>query len=735
MSADSRDWVNQKIASGRYQITAKLGEGGMGFVYRAMDKNIDAEVVIKVPRQKMLKDPEFRERFSREIRSLVKLRHPNIVKISDVGEHEETPFAVMEFLVGGDLESQRVVAPDGGIQPVSPERITGWLPGVASALDFIHTQGFIHRDVKPANILFDSNGNAFLSDFGVAKLVSENTEANAKLTGTGMVLGTVAYMSPELIMDEACDGRVDQYALAVTVYEMLAGRVPFQAANPGAVLVLHTREEPPEITKFCPGLPASINDAVMRGLAKNPDGRYSSCRELSDAVISAIAAEFRTGELIPVQPARDTATAKNFATTAISIVQSFVSGRQNKRTARQKKVATWKNPACYRSMLVAAMSVAGFVVLSFLALSTVIGFDPGVKLISELASVVTISTAAVAAMLCWGFVTRILYKSTHASGQAKRFGILRSKAERIIVNGMLAVAVLIMAVKLYRMSSTFVEEARTAAALSAAEQLEAIPKVTVDPKGAYTNCVGLEMVCLLPGRFRNTDDPPVWKELGLGGHPLWISRSEVTVAQYLEFISQDLSSEVLTKDELTTRDLTAEDFEKFSKELLTTKSLRELPEWFPDNDRVASYPPESMGAHEKDGTPIVGIRKSDAEAFCNWLSKMEGGRFRYRLPTDDEWTCAYRGQSQSLYYWGNDFDQSRCNGGNAALRHPTPRHANAGHPWQLADMAGNVWEFTQESVRGGSFNSGPVECTVHATTDKTVSQELGFRIVAVKVGK
>jgi serine/threonine protein kinase len=283
----SREWSGLALAGGRYRVTAKLGEGGMGFVYRALDQNIDSDVVIKVPRQAMMDDPDFAGRFTREIRSLVKLSHPHIVKVTDVGNYDGIPFAVMQYLAGGSLEDQRPVASSGQVLPCDPRSVSRWLLAVAEALDYIHSQGYVHRDVKPGNILFDTQGHAFLSDFGVAKVLAsaENpAPSQTAMTGAGMVLGTPEYMAPELIMGNQFDGRVDQYALAITVYELLCGRRPFEDETKTRVLVLHTSQAPSPLTAWCPTLPARLSQAVLKGLAKEPSQRYPSCVALARAV-------------------------------------------------------------------------------------------------------------------------------------------------------------------------------------------------------------------------------------------------------------------------------------------------------------------------------------------------------------------------------------------------------------------------------------------------------------------
>jgi serine/threonine protein kinase len=290
MSIGSNNWEGLTLGNGRYKITAKLGEGGMGFVYRAQDQNIEADVVIKVPRQAMLDDPEFVARFTRETRSLVQLSHPHIVKVTDVGTWDGIPFAVMQFLPGGSLEDQRPTGADGLPLPCDPKKVAGWLSAVAGALDYIHGQGYVHRDVKPANILFDAVGHAFLSDFGVAKvLASSNITRGPQtaMTGAGIVLGTPEYMAPELIMGEPFDGRVDQYALAVTVYELLCGRRPFEDSTMTKVLVLHTSKAAPRLTDWCPTLPERLSQAVLKGLAKSPHERYAHCVAMAKAVEAA----------------------------------------------------------------------------------------------------------------------------------------------------------------------------------------------------------------------------------------------------------------------------------------------------------------------------------------------------------------------------------------------------------------------------------------------------------------
>jgi serine/threonine-protein kinase len=288
MSTGLASWVGESLAAGRYQIVGQLGQGGMGTVYRARDRHLDADVVVKVPRAGLLEEPGFAGRFAREIRALVRLQHPHIVKVTDVGQHAGLPFAVMQYLAGGSLRDRQERQPDAPL----PERLRGladWLGGVAGALDFIHRQGLLHRDVKPDNILFDEHGHAYLGDFGVAKVLAEGGGSRTAVTGTGMVLGTPYYLAPEIIQGQPCDGRADQYALAVMVYELVSGRKPFDGPTAPAVFVKHMTEEPPPLLELEPALPRALAAAVHRALAKDARLRFPDCASFARAVLEAAA--------------------------------------------------------------------------------------------------------------------------------------------------------------------------------------------------------------------------------------------------------------------------------------------------------------------------------------------------------------------------------------------------------------------------------------------------------------
>src|SRR5260221_644915 len=206
--------IGQRL--GHYEILALLGRGGMATVYRARQLNIEREVAIKVMKPDLAEAEDFIERFRREARTIASLSQPHILKLFDYGQHDELIYLVMELLMGGSLA--RLISKG----PLPLESVSLILEQVASALDYAHKRGIIHRDMKPQNGLLDTQGNAFLTDFGISKLLSQTTS----LTQSGVAMGTPAYMSPEQWQGQVLDARSDIYALGIVLFEMLSGKLP-----------------------------------------------------------------------------------------------------------------------------------------------------------------------------------------------------------------------------------------------------------------------------------------------------------------------------------------------------------------------------------------------------------------------------------------------------------------------------------------------------------------------------
>ncbi len=263
--------IPEKI--GRYIIKSELGRGGMATVYRAHDPSVDREVAIKVLPREMLHDPQFRSRFEREIKMVAALEHPSIVPIYDVGDEDGQPYFVMRYMTGGSLSD--------GIEKgkFSVQDTARIVEKIARGLAYSHRKGIIHRDLKPDNILFDDNGDPFISDFGVAKL----TESSGGLTGSG-VIGTPAYMSPEQAQGNEIDSRSDVYGLGVIIYQMLSGQQPYSADTPMGVVVKHITEPVPEILNLIPSLPHEVDDIIKTAMAKDKKDRYPTTVDLAKAL-------------------------------------------------------------------------------------------------------------------------------------------------------------------------------------------------------------------------------------------------------------------------------------------------------------------------------------------------------------------------------------------------------------------------------------------------------------------
>jgi len=275
------------MLAGRYRLISELRVGGMGITYRAWDLVNEVPVVVKMPKRQVRSDEEAMHRFAREIDAMLALPHDHIVPITDHGEENGCPYVVMRFLPGGSLADHRRRDESGNPLANPAGMLHFWLPAVAEALDYIHQKGVLHRDVKPDNIYFDGFWNAFLGDFGIAKVVdtSAGLAKEQTLTAIMIAIGTPEYMAPELFgFTGKPDGRADQYALAVTVYEMLCGTKPFTGAK-NEIFREHSVMPAPPLHNRGLGIPMSLCVAVERALAKTPPERFGTCTDFARAAL------------------------------------------------------------------------------------------------------------------------------------------------------------------------------------------------------------------------------------------------------------------------------------------------------------------------------------------------------------------------------------------------------------------------------------------------------------------
>jgi serine/threonine-protein kinase len=264
-----------EVLSDRYELEELVGTGGMSSVYRAHDRLLDRKVALKVLHEQYMADDEYVERFRREARSVAALSHPNVVTVIDRGEHEGRQFIVFEYVAGENLK--RLIERRG------PAPVTTALElamQIARGLSFAHQQGLVHRDVKPQNVLLNGDGQAKVTDFGIAR----SMDVQHGMTQTGTVLGTSDYIAPEQAQGQRVDEHTDIYSLGVVLYELLTSEVPFPGENFVAVAMRHINEPPPPIRDKRPDVSPRLEAAVQRAMAKRPEDRFDSmidfCHEL-----------------------------------------------------------------------------------------------------------------------------------------------------------------------------------------------------------------------------------------------------------------------------------------------------------------------------------------------------------------------------------------------------------------------------------------------------------------------
>jgi len=263
----------------RYRSPKRIAHGGMGEIYRATDATLGRAVAVKLLAERYSQDEAVRQRFTREALAAARLSgEPYIVTIFDVGEHAERPFIVMEYLAGGSLEQR--VRRDGAQEPA---QALEWLEQAAIALDAAHRHGIVHRDVKPANLLLDRNGDVHVADFGIASAAGMDS-----LTMTGTVLGTAGYLSPEQAQGDRATAASDRYSLAVVAFELLSGRRPFENESITAEAAAHVNARVPSIAEICEGLPDELDSVFRQALAKDPSQRFETAGEFVGAIRRAL---------------------------------------------------------------------------------------------------------------------------------------------------------------------------------------------------------------------------------------------------------------------------------------------------------------------------------------------------------------------------------------------------------------------------------------------------------------
>lgn len=273
-----------------YEILSLAGKGGMAEVYKGYHASVDRHVAVKVLSRQSTVDLDFTARFQQEARLLAKLDHPHILPIFDYGQVEGIIYIVMPFVESGTLADLLKTS-----QPDLPQ-IQRIISQIGDALDYAHSSGVVHRDVKPSNVLIDDRGNCRLTDFGIAK----QSRASVKITQTGVSVGTPTYMSPEQIKGESLDGRTDIYSLGVILYQMATGRLPYSGKTPAQVYAMHLHDPLPPPGTVNPELSPAVEAVILKSLAKRREDRYSTAAEMVAALQAALSGTAAPVETTPV---------------------------------------------------------------------------------------------------------------------------------------------------------------------------------------------------------------------------------------------------------------------------------------------------------------------------------------------------------------------------------------------------------------------------------------------------
>ena len=315
-----------------YHLIEQVGQGGMATVYRAQDMRTLNEVALKVLSPTISGDKRFVRRFRREAGLVVRLKHPNIVPVLDYGEANGMVYLVMPYIQGSTL-SEHIRT-----KQLSADNVLRWTDEIAQALVFAHQQGIIHRDIKPSNVIISKSGQALLTDFGLARMADQGST----LTGS-MLMGTPAYISPEQGRGQELDHRSDQYAFGIMLFQILTGQLPFDGDNPMATVLKHLQDPVPHLRSINARIPQTVENIVLKSLAKNPEDRFESVAELNEFFQAAL-----RGKPIPDI---------DFPTEALS-GEAVRARLENPAPTASSRRPRWFVPALLAVFLIAVISIA-----------------------------------------------------------------------------------------------------------------------------------------------------------------------------------------------------------------------------------------------------------------------------------------------------------------------------------------------------------------------------------------
>lgn len=719
--------VGQQL--GQYRILKILGKGGMASVYLAQQASINREVAVKVIESQLALTDEFMRRFQREAQTIASMRAANIIKIFDYGQQDELIYIVMELMTGGSLASLIRNA------PLAPNHAARLLDQIASALDYAHARGIIHRDLKPQNILLDDQGNAILTDFGIAKLIEDES---TKLTATGTAMGTPAYMSPEQWQGQALDSRTDIYSLGVILFEMLSGRLPFEAATPASLMYSHLQQPPKSLRTVRPDLPPAIDAVINTALAKQPAERYSSATEMANAFRQALSSTY-----IPLPASQQSPQAPRTDETSTSVDRTlppppFSAASPDYGRAQSLPRMAAAPATTARSPLPIVLGVVGVVALIVIV--------AGILVRSMTSSATPTSTATTAVLQA---VTDLPTATTQGNLIATTPAptptalVLPPSATTIpATQTSTASPTITLTFTPLPPTATFTStpdfNATIQAGIVATENARATQtqvQASLNAQIAATQAAGLTQTAVVIASFTKTPtntpiilpsftplptftltftpsvtpSPAYTATLAPGA----VRTANQNVAQvYVPAGCFAMGSVDNDPDEvpvhtvcitrpfwLDTYEVTNDSFQDF----VDSGGYSNLAYWGASGG-VISAPGASLDGFNGPQQPKINVSWYEANAYASWRG--------CRLPTEAEWEYASRGPTSLKWPWGNERDPQRANtfeGGEAQPTTTTTVGAFAGGvSWTGAyDLAGNVWEWNADWYGGGYYAQSP----------------------------
>ena len=704
-----------------YRIEQELGKGGMADVYLAVQENLERPVAIKVLLPALFRNDSFAHRFVREARTAASFKHPHILEIYDIGQDEHSHYIVMEYLPGGSLAG--LIAQG----PIAPDKALTIFSAIASALDYAHGEGFIHRDVKPDNILFRKDGTPVLCDFGIARAVGSAT----RLTKTGMSVGTPHYMSPEQARGKPLDGRSDLYSLGVVLYEMLTAKVPFEAEDSVAVAIAHVQDPVPRLPKNL----AKYQPLLDKLLAKDPDQRSQTGKAAADLArnFRSIHSKKTMGEPRP-KSTQGSPTLQVEET--IEIWSKWLKGQPGSGPATRRVEEAGFQAAHSQEARPKRTPFSDFIRkddhearrlkpawVLLAALVLLLGIL-GIKLVTDASSRAEQAAwqqaqSANTVSAYGGYLreypqgeyaarARSWQKSLRDTEEASRrrqqaaekskreqeatyAGYLQTAKKRVSSGDDAGALRAVNAALKLKDSSELRSlkgeiELRLAAAAHAREKAEKAGSSSAAVSSAATpsSSLGIEWVKVEAGEFQmgsdwGSNEKPVHK---VYLDTYYISKYEVTVEQFSKYVAET--------GNVTVAEISG-GFIWNGQKLVHNSDAN----W------------KSPYINQSGNHPVVQVSWVDANAFCKWLSRKTGKTIR--LPTEAEWEKAAKGGNNSrgyIYSGGNDVGTVAWYSGNAGGKtHPVG--GKSANDLGIHDMTGNVWEWCADWYDKDYYSRSP----------------------------